>query len=462
MFIGRKTELDDLNRRYKGDGFEFAIIYGRRRIGKTTMISEFIEGKKSVYYMSTEENAASQLQECSRAVLGAFGNASATFSSWEGLFDYVTDIAEKQRFIFAIDEYPYLAGKYHEISSILQKYIDGKWKNTKLFLILCGSSMSFMEKQVLGYESPLYGRRTCQYKLMPLYYYEGLQFFSGWTDEEKLLAYGICGGVPQYLSFFSKYNCLRDAVIYEFMSSGGHLREEPQNLLKQELRDPSAYYDILSAIASGANRQNEIADKTGKSRNMLSGYLANLVSLGIIEKIHPAGESSSKKIRYTLCDNLYRFYFRFIPSSLSLIELGMGERVYDTVIFPLMADYFGHIFEEVCLQYIEALMKKGEIAELYTDFGKWWGNDPFRKEQTDIDVVCMNSSDILVGECKWKTDAVTMDIFEELRHRASIISDGRKTHYALFSKSGFTNTVKEKAEDCLLVDLKEIAGLYET
>ena len=140
----------------------------------------------------------------------------------------------------------------------------------------------------------------------------------------------------------------------------------------------------------------------------------------------------------------------------------MGERVYDTVIFPLMADYFGHIFEEVCLQYIEVLMKKGEIAELYTEFGKWWGNDPFRKEQTDIDVVCMNSSDILVGECKWKTDAVTMDIFEELRHRASIISDGRKTHYALFSKSRFTNTVKEKAEDCLLVDLKEIAGLYET
>lgn len=465
MFIGREKELASLNKRYENGGFEFPVIYGRRRIGKTTLIREFLKGKKAVYYMSTEENADRQLMECSKIVLESFGYpaiSGTTFSSWEKLFDYLTEIAEQERVVFVIDEYPYLAGQMPSVSSIIQKYIDTKWKNTHLFLILCGSSMSFMEKQVLGYRSPLYGRRTCQYRLQPLPYYESLLFFDKWEDEQKLLAYGICGGIPQYLQLFRNHDNLRDAVINEFMSFDGHLREEPKNLLKQELRDPSAYYDILSAIANGAGRQNEIADKVGKERNLLSGYLTNLCSLNIINKIHPVGEKSKRKVLYRISDNLYRFYFRFIPSSLSLIEMGMGERVYDTMIAPLLSDYFGHIFEEVCLEYVECLIRNGIIDELYTEFGRWWGNDPLKKEQTDIDVVCMNNTDVLAGECKWKNDKITMDIYEELRHRANLISDGKKVHYALFSKSGFTDTVQQ-AEDCMLVDMKQVCtiGKYQ-
>ena len=459
MFIGRTAELNDLNRRYQNDVFEFPVIYGRRRIGKTALITEFMKGKKGVYYMSTEESLENQLAECSRIFFHGSETPEATFPSWQKLFDHITDLASQERFIFVIDEYPFLAKQMPEMSSILQKYIDNQWKDTHLFLILCGSSMSFMEKQVLGYESPLYGRRTCQYKLAPLPYYESISFFDGWNDEEKLLAYGICGGVPLYLRFFQKYSNLRDAVIGEFISVGGHLREEPGNLLKQELREPSSYSDILSTIAYGANRQAEIADKCGRDRNTLSVYLSNLCSLEIVTKIHPVGEKSRNKVLYTLCDNLYRFYYRFIPGSMSLIEIGLGERVYDTRILPQMSEYFGHIFEEVCLQYVQLLIKNGTITELYTDYGRWWGNDPSRKEQTDIDIVCMNSQALLAGECKWKSDPITMDIYDELKHRASLISDGRNVHYALFSKSGFTDTVKQNAADCYLYDLHDICAV---
>lgn len=465
MFVGRRQELVSLNRRYESGTFEFPVIYGRRRIGKTALIREFIRGKRSAYFMCTQEDAGRQLEECSEVVLSGTGAASLTgmtFASWEKLFDYLAEVAKDERFVFAIDEYPYLAERLPEISSLIQKYVDTRWRQTQLFLILCGSSMHFMERQVLGYESPLYGRRTGQYKLEPLPYFESLLFFDKWGAEEKMLAYGICGGIPQYLQLFQKYRCLKDAVIGEFMSFDGHLLEEPQNLLKQELREPAVYYDILSAIANGAGRQNEIADRVGKERNLLSGYLANLCALNIVTKVHPVGEASRSKVRYQLCDNLYRFYFRFIPGSLSLIGLGMGERAYDSLIAPFLSEYFGHIFEDVCLSYVQELMRRGAIPELYREFGRWWGTDRSRKEQTDIDVVCMSDSDLLVGECKWKTDPITLDVYEELRHRGSLISGGRNVRYALFSRSGFTDTVREKAKDCLLVDLEAMEQMPET
>ena len=460
-FIGRERELADLNRYYSMNGFQFPVIYGRRRIGKTTLIRQFIRDKRAAYYMATEQNHEGQLKACSKIVLDVTKYTGmpkgAVFPSWETLFDYIGSASE-ERFIFVIDEYPYLAKKMPEISSVIQKVIDGKWKDSQLFLILCGSSMSFMEKQVLGYQSPLYGRRTCQFKLKELSYYESIQFFPSWSDEEKLLAYGVCGGVPQYLYFFSKFTSLRDAVISEFMTPGGHLREEPQNLLKQELRDPSAYYDIIAAIAGGAGRQNEIADKVGKERNMLANYLSNLSSLDVIEKCHPVGERSTRKVTYRLKDNLYRFWFLFIPKTLSLIEMGMGERAYDSIIEPHLSDFFGQVFETVSLQYIERMMVNGTIKELYTEFGKWWGTDPERKEQTDIDVVFMNDNEILAGECKWKTDPITYDVYETLKYRCTIIQGKRKPHYALFSKAGFTDTVKKKASDCLLVDMAAICS----
>ena len=300
MFIGRTKELSELERRYVQPGFQFPVIYGRRRIGKTRLIQEFIKNKRAVYFMATEQSERELLAGLTQAFKEQLPDARTqyitTFNSWDELFTYISDVASSgNRLVLAIDEYPYLAKAKPDISSILQKIIDNSWSQTELFLILCGSSMSFMEKQVLGEKSPLYGRRTGQLKLTPIPYYEGVRFFPTWTHEEQLLGYGICGGVPKYLELFSLYNSLREAILGEFLLPSGHLIEEPANLMKQELREPAFYNSILSAVAHGATKLNEIAQAVGSDSTSLSFYLNNLRELGIMTQEKPVHDVADIK-----------------------------------------------------------------------------------------------------------------------------------------------------------------------
>lgn len=217
MFIGRKQELAELERRFNQNGFQFPVIYGRRRVGKTRLIQEFIANKKSIYFMATRQNSKEQLKSFTQTIKEQFFDEKTkyleTFDSWESLFSYIFEISKNERIIFVIDEYPYLAECEKSIQTLIQKFIDNHWKNSELFLILCGSSMSFMEEQVLEYGSPLYGRRTEQLKIHPFPYYESIEFFPNWTLEEKMFAYGVCGGIPLYLEYFSKYENFKDAVL---------------------------------------------------------------------------------------------------------------------------------------------------------------------------------------------------------------------------------------------------------
>lgn len=246
MFIGRKKELAELERRHAQPGFQFPVIYGRRRIGKTRLIQEFLRGKRAVYFMAAEQSNRELLTGLTQAIKEQLPDEHkkylASFDSWEACFSYLAELAGRGgRLVLAIDEYPYLAKANPSISSLLQKAIDGRWRDTELYLILCCSSMSFMEHQVLGEKSPLYGRRTGQLKLAPFPYYEGIRFFPGWPKEEQLMGFGICGGIPKYLELFAQYASLREAVLGEFLLPSGHLIEEPENLMKQELREPAFY-----------------------------------------------------------------------------------------------------------------------------------------------------------------------------------------------------------------------------
>ena len=449
MFVGRTSELRILEKQYLRPGFSFPVIYGRRRMGKTRLIQEFIKGKPAIYFMATEQSPHEQLRLLTQAVKEQFPDQRTamldSFPDFAALFDYLALAAKEQRLIFVIDEYPYLARVYGEISSILQKYIDHKWQDTRLLLILCGSSMSFMERQVLNYQSPLYGRRTTQLKLQALPYYEAALFFPSWTGEEKLLAYGICDGTPQYLQYMARYENLTVAVCEELLSIGGRLQEEPQNLMLQEMREPAVYNSNLAAIAHGANRQNEIAMATGKEPTKLGFYLSNLQDLELIEKIQPLESKNARKGLYRIADNLYRFWYRFIPGCNFLIAMGLGRRAWQEKIRPSLDEYFGHVFENICLQYLQHQIKSGEIKELYTDFGSWWGNNPQKHRQEEIDIVCTNESHILCGECKWRREAVDADVLTLLEERAQLIAKGRKIHYYIFSKSGFTEKMKAAA-----------------
>ena len=302
---------------------QFVVIYGRRRVGKTMLINEFLKKKRSVYYMAVEGTAKENLSGISKALLAEKNGDfyMPEFPDFESLLSYIDHLCKnadhEERLVIAIDEFPYLAASYPAISSMLQSHIDQRWKDSNLFLILCGSSMSFMEEQVLGYKSPLYGRRTAQFKLHPFSYFEARQLLSGFKAEEQAVLYGVTGGIPEYLSRIHNDWSMDDNIKNLFFDESGRLFDEPGNLLKQELQDPSSYHSIITAIAGGASRLNEIATKTGLASSGCSAQIQSLITLGIIKKETPLTEGiKSRKTLYQLEDFMFLFFILFLVTSI--------------------------------------------------------------------------------------------------------------------------------------------------
>ena len=457
LFYGRDYELKKLNEMYASDKFECAIMYGRRRVGKTTLIKEFIKDKKAVYFVAREATGTINIKVFSSDVYSVTEKAlagNAAFEDWEKAFDYIYKIAKDERFILAIDEYPYLAQGFRPVSSILQANIDHKFKNSKLFLILCGSSMSFMEYQVLGYKSPLYGRRTAQFKIMPFSYFDSLPFLSGFTKQETAVLYGITGGIPEYLSRINSRKSLRENIIDLFLKPAGHLYEEPENLLKQELREPSTYNGIIEAISGGASKLNEIATKCGLESNKCAKYLRSLIALGIVKKEIPVTEKSSKKSIYLLDDYMFRFWYRFVFPHMSIITSGLGEQVYDVEVEPQLNAYMGLVFEEICKQYIIRQIKENNFPFMISKIGRWWGNNPKLKRQEEIDILAFRDGNAAFGECKWTNAPVDIDVLNDLREQSKLFKY-TSNYFYLFSKSGFTARLEKKAaedENVKLID----------
>lgn len=443
MFFGRNREMKKLEELYKNDQFEFVVFYGRRRVGKTTLINEFIQEKNSSYYMAVEGIKQENLKGLSSSILSLRGGTSSistpSFTSYEELLSYVDQLARSgERMIIAIDEYPYLAMSYPAISSMIQSHIDQCWKDSKLFLILCGSSMSFMEEQVLGYKSPLYGRRTAQFKIRPFTFFESREMYPNYSVEEQAILYGITGGTPEYLSRINPRLSLEENIIQLFFDESGRLFEEPNNLLKQELKDPASYHSIITAIASGASRMNEIATKTGLESSGCSNQVTTLIALGIVKKEYPITEpSTSRKTIYRLQDSMFLFWYRFVRPNTSNIARGMGEVVYGTLVKPQLNDFMGSVFEEICQQYLYVPEVFATHPFILGNVGRWWGNNKIEKRQEEIDMMSVADDNALICECKWRNEPQGVDVLRTLLRRGEIFSYLNKYYY-VFSKSGFT------------------------
>ena len=276
MFYCRKEELRTMNQRYDKNKFECIVIYGRRRVGKTALINEFCKGKPTIYFSALNAPSAENLEALSKAICACKNPDSTSapiYHSYADALDAITELSREERLVFVIDEYPYLAKAEKSISSRLQHIIDHTWQNSRLYLILCGSSMSFMEYQVLGYESPLYGRRSAQFKLQALTYREITVFHPELSAEDQALLYGITGGIPHYINKLEIENNLEEALLNNLFNTSSYLFEEPENLLKQELREPTVYNSVISAIANGASHSNEISTKAGLESSICSKYL---------------------------------------------------------------------------------------------------------------------------------------------------------------------------------------------
>lgn len=446
MFIGRKYEMDKLNALYGSDQFEFAVVYGRRRVGKSTLIKEFCKGKSSIYYMGIEAGRQNNIDGISAAVFSFEGHEmpAPTFGSYEALFDHIDKIAD-QRVILAIDEYPYLADDYPPLSSLIQQHIDMKWKDSRLMLILCGSSMSFMENQVLGYKSPLYGRRSAQLRLEPFKYYELKDFDWNYSNEELALIYGLTGGIGEYLSFIDGRKTVRENISSIYLETAGRMFEEPSNLMKQELREPKMYHTILNAVASGSSTLNEIAGKARESTASCSYHLGSLQSLDIIKKETPAGEKeSSRKTIYRIKDSAFRFWYRFVFPYQTFIVNGNGDYVYEHLIEPHLSEFMGSVFEDMCLSFMlhPAVLSKAPFP--YGTIGRWWGNNAREKRQEEIDVCALGEQGVLLGECKWRNETLRRDVLDNLIRKGELFPQTMK-HYFLFSKSGYSEGIMQQA-----------------
>ena len=355
MFHCRESELRKLNKRYQYTDFECVIIYGRRRVGKTALINEFCKDKPTIYFSALNATAQENLRTLSNSIHQyerPDAASTAEFQSYEDAFDEISKLSGEERVVFVIDEYPYLAKSKPAVSSMLQHLIDHVWSEGRLFLILCGSSMSFMEYQVLGYESPLYGRRTAQFKIEPLTYLESAQFYPSLNYEDQALVYGITGGIPHYINQLKVRSTVDRALLDNLFDSSSYLFEEPENLLKQELREPAVYNSIIRAIAEGASRMNDISTKTGIETGPCAKYVKTLIDLGIIKKETPITEKPGKKTIYFLTDNFFRFWYRFVPQNIAAIHSERIEKVYPYAVKQYLSDYMGLIFEKMCQEYL--------------------------------------------------------------------------------------------------------------
>ena len=461
MFYCRENELRDTNRRYKKGEFECLIVYGRRRVGKTALINEFCKDKPTVFFSALNASDKENLEALSKAIYEKDhpGMESApVFQSFEAALDQITRMAEKERLVFVIDEYPYLAKANKSISSRLQHIIDHTWKNGQLYLILCGSSMSFMEYQVLGYESPLYGRRTGQYKIQALTYKEITAFNPTLTPEKQSLVYGITGGVPHYINKLDVYEDVDEALKDNLFNTSSYLFEEPENLLKQELREPAIYNSVITAIAGGASHANEIATKVGVESAVCAKYLKVLLDLGIIKKETPITEKPGKKTIYTIGDNFFRFWYRFVPQNTSAISAGRIEQIYEPVIKRHLSDYMGLVFEQMCREYL--LRYANDLPIILSDVGQWWGTDSKAKKEVQIDIVGspVEGDEYIIGSCKYRNTTIGVDEFELIKHYADVFGKGKKYHFYIFSKSGFTKDLQELGDkgDVKLITLDDM------
>lgn len=453
MFIGRENELKNLNELYQQNKFQLFVLYGRRRIGKTTLIREFLKNKKAIFFTAQEANDYMNLLLISKKIYEFFNLPLSLppFDHWNAVFDFISEKAKNERFVLAFDEFPYAAKEKPEIKSILQNCIGQKLKDTNLFMILCGSQISFMEHEVLGYKSPLYGRRTSQLHLTEFNFTEAYDLLKGVSYEDCIKYYACIGGTPHYLSQINVNDTFEENMKRLFFSISGYMYNEASMLLQQELREPSFYNSISTVISSGANKITEIADKLHEDRSKVNKYIQTLIQLDVITKSFPFHEDrvTSKKGIYEISDNSYDFWYRFVFPNMSEIENGNGNFVAEDVLTYELSSFIGKKFEKICEQYLRLKNLENKLPFKATSFGTWWGNDPVEKKEYDIDIIADNKREkkAIIAECKWKNQLDDVFEIKKMMSKEYLLPMYKERWYILFSKIAFSEQARKMSQE---------------
>lgn len=465
MFIGRKDELNFLEEKYQSNCGELIVIYGRRRVGKTETIKKFCEGKNHVFYTCVECPDEQQLKGLSNRLLQTgmpAANYLKSFSDWEQAIGSMIEIPGDGKKILVIDEFPYMVRANRSVPSILQKLWDENLKNHNVMIILCGSAMSFIEKEILAEKNPLYGRATGILKMKEMDFYDAIQFVSNYSAEEKILTYAILGGIPHYLKQFDDKKTLEENILKNILTRGSILYSEVDFLLRQELRETGIYNVIIEAIALGNTKLNDIYQKTQIEKTKLSAYLNNLMELGIIYREFSMDDQVKEQANvqrglYRVADNFFRFWYAFVFPNISELESGDIKGVFRYVVKPELDNYTSYIFEDVCKAFLRRKNRKEELPFHFSKIGRWWN----KTDELDIMAMDYPKNNYILGECKYKNQPFAMSDLRNMQKKVTWLKEDVNVLYWIFSKSGYAEEVRRIAqeENIRLVGLEEIVAI---
>jgi len=460
MFVGRKAELDFLESKYAAQGGQLVVLYGRRRVGKTETLRAFCKDKDHVFYSCRECSDEEQLKSFSMRMLKQdmpISRYLKTFTDWGQALDAINELPTDSKKLLVIDEFPYMAKNNKEIPSILQNLWDEKLKDENVMIVLCGSSMSFIENELLAEKNPLYGRATGILKLLEMGFYDAVKFFPKYNNGDKILAYSVLGGIPHYLKQFDDSKTVAQNIKDSILTRGSILYSEVEFLMHQELRETTLYNTIIEAVALGNTKLNDIFNKTNIDKSKLSVYIKNLISLEIIEREFSVDSGLKERANthrglYNITDNFFSFWYHFVFGNISELEAGDADGVYKYAIQPELLQYASYKFESICKQFIRKQNMDGTLPFRYEKLGRYFEGN----EEIDIMAVSKDKKNILLGECKFKNSAFDLSDFNNLKAKFS--TDNKiKIYYYLFSKSGFTKDVKSlESEHVRLFELDDL------
>lgn len=465
MFVGRDHELSELERLYRKGGFQMVVLYGRRRVGKTTLALEFARDKPQLVYTAKIQSDVLNLADFSREVYRFLGFpvSPGPFATWEDALVYLAQSVGNRQLVFVFDEFPYAAQKCPALVSTLQVVIDRVFSKTNIFLIVTGSNQGFMEEKVLGgskhgqdesglgEKNPLFGRRTSQIHLMPFGYREAALMLPGRSPVELVEFYACFGGTPYYLSAVDQDESLGENIERLYFRKEGLLFEEPLMLLRQELREPSVYSSILSSIAAGTNRSTRIADRIGIDSTAMGKYLGVLRSLGLVERVAPYGENvkTSKRAVYRISDPCFAYWYRFIEPTSDMVEQNAGKlAAAEALCDERLSTYVGHWFEAIARSWtVEAAVHRA-LPVAPVRFGSWWGTSNALRSQDDVDVVAGNprTKEVLLGECKWRESVDVARMVEKQRERTALFPEYGDFALVFFTKRPVEASVRKRYE----------------
>ncbi|MDL2059978.1 ATP-binding protein [Mesosutterella sp. AGMB02718] len=462
-FFGRTGELESLQDAYESRSAEMAIIYGRRRIGKTALIQKFCEGKPVFFYTAKSWKDSYQLEQFSRAVGIFCGNPQLVFLNWAAALKAAATRPEKDRKVLVIDEFQYIAKERPSILSELQVLWDEVLSHENILLILCGSAVSFIAKEVLGEKNPLYGRARTLMKVRPLPFQTVAEFVPAYTAEDIFRGYAALGGIPYFWQAVDPRKSMTENLAVNLLRSNGFLNDEAQSVLRQEFRDPGTYNAILRSIAFGATTRGEISQKSLVDPRILTKYLSVLEDMDFVVKEFPVfsghGDlgNTSRGI-YRISDPYLKFWFRFLSTPPALImtrQEALAE--WDASVEPFFAEFASDTFEEVCRQYLNRKRLEGRLPFRPAALGRWW------KGGTEIDIVGADHErrQCLAGECKYRSQKTGVKVLRTLQAKCSQlpVEEDARFDYWIFSRAGFEDALQEAAAKDPSVHLVGMAEL---